>query len=97
MNVRDRQSEDEFKITVLPPLKKASPTPMALSNPFGKKPKPNLSDHSKINIGRVGHQHDLINIGIIIGLLLVLALLRLSRHQCGQIKSKILVKMNSMQ
>ena len=97
MNVRDRQSEDGFKITVLPPLKKASPTPMALSNPFGKKLKPNLSDHSKISMGQVENNLDLTNIGIIIGLLLFLVMLRLSRHQCGQIKSKILVKMNSMQ
>jgi len=69
---------------------------MEFSNPFEKKLKPNLSDHSKINTGRVKNNNDLTNIGIIIGLFLLMALLRLLRHQCGQIKSKLLVKMISI-
>ena len=56
-------------------------TPLALSNPFGnaKKAKSNLSDHSKINTGRAHNKNeaiDLTNIGMVIGLIIFMALLR---------------------
>ena len=96
MNVRDRQTENGFKITILPPLKKPSRDPIALSNPFGNQIKPNLSDHSKITTGRVQNKNnvDFINIGMVIGLLLLMALLRLFRHQFTKIKSKIIILMS---
>ena len=98
MNVRDRQTENGFKITILPPLKKPPRDPIALSNPFGNKIKPNLSDHSKIITGRVQNKNiiDFTNIGIVIGLLLLMALLRLLRHQFTKIKSKIIILMSSI-
>ena len=103
MNVRDRQTENGFKITILPPLKKPplkKPTrdPIAFANPFGNKIKPNLSDHSKITTGRVQNKNivDFTNIGIIIGLFLLMALLRLFRHQFVKIKSKIIILISSI-
>ena len=98
MNVRDRQTENSFKITILPPLKKPQRDPVAFSNPFGNKIKPNLSDHSKITTGRVQNKNivDFTNIGIIIGLFLLMALLRLLRHQFVKIKSKIIIQMSSI-
>ena len=91
MNVRDRQTENEFKITILPPLKKPPRDPIAFSNPFGNQIKPNLSDHSKISTGRVQNKNivDFTSIGIIIGLFFLMALMRLVRHQFVKIKSKI--------
>ena len=97
MNVRDRQTENGFKITILPPLKKPPRDPIALSNPFGNKIKPNLSDHSKITTGRVQNKNIVdFNIGIIIGLFLLMALLRLFRHQFVKIKSKIIILISSI-
>ena len=98
MNVRDRQTENSSNITILPPLKKPQRDPVAFSNPFGNKIKPNLSDHSKITTGRVQNKNivDFTNIGIIIGLFLLMALLRLLRHQFVKIKSKIIIQMSSI-